>query len=74
MLANITGHLIAFVENSQNPKEKVRYQLEVFSWDISDNCTDKGLHEAVFIDLRLISWKPLKGAIYQKQGKPELCN
>jgi hypothetical protein len=48
MLANIAGYFISPVENCQNPKEKMRYQLEVFSWDISDDKTDKGLHEAVF--------------------------
>lgn len=50
MLTYIAGHIIALVKNSQYPKKKVGNQLEVLSWNISDDKTDDGFHERVILE------------------------
>lgn len=49
MLTYITGHRISLVKNGQYPKKKVGHQLQVLSWNISDDKTDDGFHEGVIL-------------------------
>ena len=44
MVTNITSHGIALVKNSQYPKKKVGYQLQVLPWNISNDKTDDAFH------------------------------